>query len=65
MERKFTKILILLQLFVALFVQSDCGGLEEMYRWRQITFDQLQENGTNSSSLKNKFHSKCTNLAVN
>lgn len=45
METKFTKTLILLQLFASLFIHSECGGLEEVYRWRQITFDQLQEDG--------------------
>lgn len=39
---KLTKLLFFSHLLLSLFVLSECG-LEEMYRWRQISFDQLQQ----------------------
>lgn len=46
MDSKFTKLLIYSQLLLTLIVLSECG-LEEMYRWRQISFDQLQDGKNN------------------
>lgn len=43
MESKLAKLSFFVPLIVSLFVLSECGGLEEMYRWKQISYDQLQQ----------------------